>query len=55
MNAGYADLIERTMRQCYNQGARSLSISSSGEPTLSPLAVSSALFIVADLANDGMV
>lgn len=42
-------LIKRTMRECYEKGARSLSISSSGEPTLSPESVTSALVIVASL------
>ena len=37
------DLIERTVRNCYEQGARYLSISSSGEPTLSPLSVTKTL------------
>ena len=30
------ELINKTIRDCYRQGARSLSISSTGEPTLSP-------------------
>ena len=42
-------LVKRTMRQCYDQGARSLSLSSSGEPTLSPESVTSALVCAASI------
>lgn len=37
------DLIRKTLIDCYKKGARSLSISSSGEPTLSPVSVTSVL------------
>jgi molybdenum cofactor biosynthesis enzyme MoaA len=49
-------LIRKTMRECYEKGARNLSISSSGEPTLSPEAVTDALTISLSLAlREGMV
>lgn len=40
------DLIYKTITDCYSKGARSLSISSSGEPTLSPLSVTRTLELV---------
>lgn len=39
-------LIIETLNSCYDQGARYLTISSSGEPTLSPLAVTKILELV---------
>jgi wyosine [tRNA(Phe)-imidazoG37] synthetase (radical SAM superfamily) len=36
-------LIEKTVKECYQKGARYLSISSSGEPTLSPISVTKVL------------
>ena len=48
------DLIRKTVRECYIKGARSLSISSSGEPTLSPLSVTKALKLIHDLRNEGV-
>jgi molybdenum cofactor biosynthesis enzyme MoaA len=49
-----SSLIEKTLRECYSQGARSLSISSSGEPTLSPLSVTKTLELVDSLKEDGI-
>ncbi len=48
------DLILRTARECYGRGARSLSLSSSGEPTLSPLSVTSTLDLLCSLAEEGI-
>lgn len=48
------ELIYKTIRECYAQGARYLSISSSGEPTLSPLAVTKTLQLVYDCQKEGM-
>jgi MoaA/NifB/PqqE/SkfB family radical SAM enzyme len=48
-------LIRKTLEECYEKGARSLSISSSGEPTLSPLSVTKALEIVNEYAEKGKV
>ncbi|MFH1637131.1 MAG: radical SAM protein [Candidatus Woesearchaeota archaeon] len=39
-------LIGNTLKNCYQQGARSLSISSSGEPTLSPIAITKTLDLI---------
>lgn len=41
-----AELIYKTIKDCYKRGARRLSISSSGEPTLSPLSVTRTLFMI---------
>jgi molybdenum cofactor biosynthesis enzyme MoaA len=46
--------IYSTIKKCYAQGARRLSISSSGEPTLSPLAVTKTLELVHDCGDEGM-
>jgi len=48
------DLIYRTVKECYNKGARYLSISSSGEPTLSPLAVTRTLELVNGCREEGI-
>ncbi|MEK6809761.1 MAG: radical SAM protein, partial [Nanoarchaeota archaeon] len=40
------NLVYKTIKTCYEQGARHLSISSSGEPTLSPLSVTKALELI---------
>jgi len=40
------DLLYKTIKSCYEQGARSISISSSGEPTLSPIAVTKVLDLI---------
>ena len=49
------NLIVKTVRGCYAKGARSLSISSSGEPTLSPISVTKALKLIHDLRKEGIV
>ncbi|MFA5258830.1 MAG: radical SAM protein [Candidatus Pacearchaeota archaeon] len=48
------DLIYKTVKECYSNGARSISISSSGEPTLSPLAVTKTLKLIDDFNVDGI-
>lgn len=45
--------IRKTLIGCYNRGARYLSLSSSGEPTLSPKSQTVALEIVHQLAEEG--
>ncbi|MGV8086762.1 MAG: radical SAM protein [Candidatus Woesearchaeota archaeon] len=47
-------LISKTITECYNNGARYLSISSSGEPTLSPIAVTKTLKLIDNYKNDGI-
>lgn len=47
-------LIYNTLRECYQNGARYLSISSSGEPTLSPLSVTRSLELIALCRDEGM-
>ena len=47
------ELFRKTMRESWENGAEYLSLSSSGEPTLSPLTVTKTLEIVAELAQDG--
>ncbi len=48
------DLIRKTLRECYSKGARSLSISSSGEPTLSPISVTKVLQLIYNLKEEGI-
>lgn len=48
------NLFYKTLRDGYMEGARSLSISSSGEPTLSPLAITKTIQIVDTLRREGM-
>lgn len=48
------DLIYETLKSCYEQGARSLSVSSSGEPTLSPLAVTKSLKLIYECKKEGI-
>lgn len=48
------DLIYKTLKGCYEKGARYLSISSSGEPTLSPLAVTKALKLVYECKKENI-
>lgn len=48
------DLIYKTIKNCYEQGARYLSISSSGEPTLSPLTVTRTLELIDGCRNEGI-
>lgn len=47
------ELIKMILRRCYFKGARSLSISSSGEPTLSPKSVTKTLEIADALRKEG--
>jgi MoaA/NifB/PqqE/SkfB family radical SAM enzyme len=47
-------LIYRTIRDCYARGARYLSISSSGEPTLSPISVTKVLDIIQGCRKEGI-
>jgi MoaA/NifB/PqqE/SkfB family radical SAM enzyme len=47
-------LIRSTIRKCYDQGARYLSISSGGEPTLSPLAITRVLKLVQGCGKEGI-
>ena len=49
------ELISRTIIDCYKKGARSITISSSGEPTLSPLAVTKLLYLLKELNNENIV
>ncbi len=49
------ELIYKTIKSCYGQGARSLSISSSGEPTLSPWAVTETLGVVSKCKSEGII
>lgn len=49
------ELIYKTVKSCYERGARSLSISSSGEPTLSPFAVLETLGLVCRCKSEGIV
>lgn len=46
-------LIKNTIIKCHEQGARSLSISCSGEPTLSPVSVTATLKLINDLSANG--
>ena len=48
------DLIYTTIKTCYEQGARYLSISSSGEPTLSPLSVTKTLRLIDGCRDEGI-
>lgn len=48
------DLIYKTLRECYEKGAMSLSISSSGEPTLSPQAVTKTLELVNECKQENI-
>jgi len=48
------ELIYRTIKECHSQGARYLSISSSGEPTLSPLSVTKTLELIYGCREEGI-
>ncbi len=48
------ELMQKTLRDCFAQGARRLSLSSSGEPTLSPKSVTRTLEIVQSLRSQGV-
>jgi MoaA/NifB/PqqE/SkfB family radical SAM enzyme len=45
--------LEFILKNCFNKGARSLSISSSGEPTLSPLSITNTLKLINKISNEG--
>lgn len=47
-------LISETIKKCYDMGARYLSISSSGEPTLSPLSVTKTLELIKQYKEKGL-
>lgn len=47
-------LIEKTLRDSYKHGARYLSISSTGEPTLSPLSITKVLKLANKLKHEGI-
>ena len=46
------DLIYKTVKNCYERGARSISLTSSGEPTLSPLAVTKTLELICNMREE---
>lgn len=48
------NLISKTIKDCYEKGARYLSISSSGEPTLSPVSVTKVLELVYGYKKEGI-
>jgi|APSaa5957512535_1039671.scaffolds.fasta_scaffold07525_5 molybdenum cofactor biosynthesis enzyme MoaA len=48
------DLIRQTLEDCHNQGARYLSISSSGEPTLSPISITKVLRMTEEIKHCGI-
>lgn len=48
------NLIYKTLKEAHERGARYLSISSSGEPTLSPLSVTAALELVHRCKKEGL-
>jgi len=48
------ELIYKTLKKCHKLGARSLSISSSGEPTLSPNSVTNLLRLVYECKNENI-
>jgi len=48
------DLFEKILRECYDRGARYLSISGCGEPTLSPASVTATMDLVHMLAEEGI-
>lgn len=48
------DLITKTIKECYFKGARYLTISSCGEPTLSPESVTRTLEIITNLKEEGI-
>ncbi|VVB79599.1 Coenzyme PQQ synthesis protein E [uncultured archaeon] len=47
-------LVRKTLADCFKRGASYLSLSSCGEPTLSPLSVTKVLGLVQECANEGM-
>jgi molybdenum cofactor biosynthesis enzyme MoaA len=50
-----SDLIYKTLNSCYNKGARRLSISSSGEPTISPKTITKTFEIVDCLKKENKI
>lgn len=46
--------IEEAIRECHRRGARRITLSSSGEPTLSPISVSKALALIGRLRREGL-
>jgi MoaA/NifB/PqqE/SkfB family radical SAM enzyme len=48
-------LVKKTLEECFDRGASYLSLSSSGEPTLSPLSVTGVLNLVSECSNNGIV
>ncbi len=48
------ELIYKTIKSCHQQGAKSLSLSSSGEPTLSPLSVTKVLKLIKECKSEGI-
>jgi MoaA/NifB/PqqE/SkfB family radical SAM enzyme len=48
------NLVRKTLADCFKRGASYLSLSSCGEPTLSPLSVTKVLDLVQECANQGM-
>lgn len=49
-----SDLFYETIKKCYEEGARSLTLTSSGEPTLSPLSVTKTLELICDMRKDNI-
>lgn len=47
-------LISETIKKCYDAGARYLSLTSSGEPLISPLSVTKTLQLVKNFEKEGM-
>ncbi len=50
-----SELIYKTLKECYHRGARSLSISSSGEPTLSPESVTKTFELITLAREENIV
>ncbi len=49
------NLIYKTIKKCYKLGARRLSISSSGEPTLSPISITKTLELIHNCKQEGII
>lgn len=49
-----SDLIYKTIKECYSYGARALSLSSSGEPTLSPVSVTKVFKLIHECRKEGI-
>jgi MoaA/NifB/PqqE/SkfB family radical SAM enzyme len=50
-----SELLEKTLKSCHESGANYLSLSSSGEPTLSPISVTKTLNIVNKCKEEGVI